>query len=327
MTYAASEDALEEARHHPRHVLIRADIADAAAMRAGVRHAPARRGDASRGRKPCRPLDRRPGRFVQTNVVGTFTLLEAARALLARPDPRAARGVPLPSRLHRRGVRRARRTTIRRSPRPRPTIRAARIPRARRRPTIWCAPGTTPTGCRPSSATPCNNYGPWQFPEKLIPLVHAQRAGRQAAAGLRRRLQPARLAVRRGPRRGAGARARARPARRHLRDRRPPAAQQSRGGAARSAPHSTAALPDPAGPRERLIRFVTDRPGPRFPLRDRPVAAPRRRWTGARRTISRRGLARTIDWYLANRAWWRGASAPRRYAGQRLGHGTPGDAA
>ncbi len=27
LTYAASEDALEEARHHNRHVLIRADIA------------------------------------------------------------------------------------------------------------------------------------------------------------------------------------------------------------------------------------------------------------------------------------------------------------
>src|SRR5476649_137187 len=33
MTYAASEEALEEARHDPRHLLIRADIADATAMR------------------------------------------------------------------------------------------------------------------------------------------------------------------------------------------------------------------------------------------------------------------------------------------------------
>ena len=30
LTYAASEEALEEARNHSRHVLIRADIADAA---------------------------------------------------------------------------------------------------------------------------------------------------------------------------------------------------------------------------------------------------------------------------------------------------------
>ena len=33
MTYAASEEALEEARTHNRHALIQADIADAAAMR------------------------------------------------------------------------------------------------------------------------------------------------------------------------------------------------------------------------------------------------------------------------------------------------------
>jgi len=30
------------------------------------------------------------------------------------------------------------------------------------------------------------------------------------------------------------------------------------------------------------------------------------------------GLARTVDWYLANRAWWEGVRA-RRYAGERLG--------
>src|SRR5579864_3888938 len=33
MTYAASEEALEVARHHQRHLLVRADIADGAAMR------------------------------------------------------------------------------------------------------------------------------------------------------------------------------------------------------------------------------------------------------------------------------------------------------
>ena len=48
-----------------------------------------------------------------------------------------------------------------------------------------------------------NNYGPYHFPEKLIPLIDPQRAARQAAAGLRRRRQHPRLAVRRGSRRGA----------------------------------------------------------------------------------------------------------------------------
>ena len=32
------------------------------------------------------------------------------------------------------------------------------------------------------------------------------------------------------------------------------------------------------------------------------------------------GLGRTVDWYLANRAWWEGIRAAR-YAGQRLGQG------
>jgi dTDP-glucose 4,6-dehydratase len=49
----------------------------------------------------------------------------------------------------------------------------------------------------PVLTTNCsNNYGPYQFPEKLIPLMIAKRAGRRAAAGLWRRQEGARLAVR-----------------------------------------------------------------------------------------------------------------------------------
>ena len=40
-----------------------------------------------------------------------------------------------------------------------------------------------------------NNYGPCQFPEKLIPLMILQRRGGQAAAGLWRRRERARLAA------------------------------------------------------------------------------------------------------------------------------------
>ena len=37
--------------------------------------------------------------------------------------------------------------------------------------TTWCAPITTPADC-PTLTTNCsNNYGPFQFPEKLIPLM------------------------------------------------------------------------------------------------------------------------------------------------------------
>jgi dTDP-glucose 4,6-dehydratase len=75
--------------------------------------------------------------------------------------------------------------------------------------------------------------------------------------------------------------------------------------------------PDPAGPRERLIRFVTDRPGHDFryeidPTRTEAALA----WTAPHDFEA--GLARTVDWYLDNQSWWQ-AVREARYAGQRLG--------
>ena len=171
MTYAASEDALEEARGHNRHVLIRADIADGAAMRqVFATHQP----DAVMHLAAESHVDRSidgPAPFIQTNVVGTFTLLEAARHYCCarwarRGAQRSASTTSPPTKCSARSGR-----TTRRSTRPRRTTRAVPIRPARRPPTIWCAPGSTPTGCRRSSSNTANNYGPWQFPEKLIPLV------------------------------------------------------------------------------------------------------------------------------------------------------------
>jgi len=61
-------------------------------------------------------------------------------------------------------------------------------------------------------------------------------------------------------------------------------------------------LPDPAGARQRLIRFVADRPGHDFryeidPSRAEAASA----WKAPH--DSETGLGRTIDWYLANRSW------------------------
>ena len=79
MTYAASEEALEEAGSSSRHLLLRADIADAAAMRAAfATHQP----DAVMHLAAETHVDRSidgPGPFIQSNVVGTYTLLDAAR--------------------------------------------------------------------------------------------------------------------------------------------------------------------------------------------------------------------------------------------------------
>jgi dTDP-glucose 4,6-dehydratase len=71
------------------------------------------------------------------------------------------------------------------------------------------------------------------------------------------------------------------------------------------------------GPRERLITFVADRPG--HDLRYAIDAAKIERelgWTPKETFES--GLRRTVAWYLANRPWWQ-AIRSGAYQGQRLG--------
>lgn len=161
-----------------------------------------------------------------------------------------------------------------------------------------------------------NNYGPWQFPEKLIPLVtlnalegkplpvygdgsnmrdwlfvddHAEALLQVATKG-----QP-------GGTYGIGAR-------------------QPRTNL--QVVHAICAaldarVPDPAGPRTRLITFVTDRPGHDFRYEIDPSRAEAAlSWTAPNDFDT--GLGLTVDWYLANRAWWEKIRAAR-YAGQRLG--------
>ena len=57
------------------------------------------------------------------------------------------------------------------SARRRRTRRTRRTPRARPAPIISCARMPTPTACRSLITNCSNNYGPFQFPEKLIPLM------------------------------------------------------------------------------------------------------------------------------------------------------------
>ncbi|NNJ26946.1 dTDP-glucose 4,6-dehydratase [Alienimonas chondri] len=80
--------------------------------------------------------------------------------------------------------------------------------------------------------------------------------------------------------------------------------------------------PHPSGAYEGLIEFVADRPG-----HDKRYAIDATRikeelgWEPAETFES--GVEKTIDWYLANEAWWR----PIRegaYSGQRLGLSNPG---
>ena len=161
-----------------------------------------------------------------------------------------------------------------------------------------------------------NNYGPWQFPEKLIPLVTLNALeGRKLPVygdGSNQRdwlyvddhAEALVLALERAEP-GATLAIGAKQPRTNL-----------------EVVHAICATldalaPDKAGPRARLITFVTDRPGHDFRYEiDPALTAQTLGWTAPHDFD--RGLRRTVQWYLDNRSWWEGIRA-RRYAGQRLG--------
>ena len=315
MTYAASEDALEEARGSNRHILVRADITDAPAMQqVFATHQP----DAVMHLAAESHVDRSidgPAPFIHTNLVGTFVLLEAARTYWAGLDPAAqarfrfhhistdevfgALGPNDPPFME---------TTPYdpRSPYSASKAGSDHLVRA-----WWHTYGL------PAFVTnTTNNYGPWQFPEKLIPLVTLnalegkplpvygdgsnQRdwlfVDDHAAAlvlALERAEPGATLAI------GA---------------RQPRSNLQVVRAICATLDELT---PDPAGPRERLVHFVTDRPGHDFryeidPARTNAALG----WTAPHGFDA--GLRRTIQWYMDNRTWWEAIRAAR-YSGQRLG--------
>ena len=75
--------------------------------------------------------------------------------------------------------------------------------------------------------------------------------------------------------------------------------------------------PDPAGPRQRQIRFVTDRPGhdARYAIDTSRIT----RELGWRpRETFESGLAQTVCWYLDNREWWESIRSGTD-RGERLG--------
>ncbi len=315
LTYAASEEALEEAARHPRHVLIRADITDAEAVRAAFATF---QPDAVMHLAAESHVDRSidgPAAFIQTNLVGTFVLLEAARAYWAAlPEPRrtafrfhhvstdevfGALGPADPAFTE---------TTPYdpRSPYSASKAGSDHLVRA------WGHTYGLPTVV----SNTVNNYGPWQFPEKLIPLITLNALqGRDLPVygdGSNQRdwlfVDDHAEALLRVLERGT-------PGETYAIGGRQPRSNLAVVHAICAALDSR--LPDPAGPRSRLIRFVTDRPGHDFRYEIDPARSEAALGWRAAHDFER-GLARTVDWYLANRAWWE-AVRSRRYDGRRLG--------
>lgn len=315
LTYAASEDALEAALTDPRHTLLRADITDAAAIREiFATHQP----DAVMHLAAESHVDRSidgPAPFIHTNITGTFILLDVARAYWAGLDPARKRAF----RFHHVSTDEVfgalsptdppfTETTPYDPRSPYSASKAASDQLVR----AWFHTYGMPTFVTNTT----NNYGPWQFPEKLIPLVTLN-----AMVG-----KPL-------PLYGDGSNTRdwlfvddhAAALVLALTYAEPGAtlcigAQQPRSNlqVVRAICEIVDELmPDPDGPRSRLIHFVTDRPGHDFRYEIDPSRANAALHWSAPHDFER-GLRRTIEWYRDNVEWWQ-RIREARYAGQRLG--------
>ena len=168
LTYAGNLDNLRDLESDPRYRFVQGDICDAQL----VEQLFAEEGiDAVAHFAAESHVDRTivgPGEFIHTNIIGTFTLLEAAR-IWGFPNPQSPVPPPLPPRLHRRSLRLSRRDRpVHRNHPLRPALPLLGEQSLLRPP----RPRLFHTYGLPVVITNCsNNYGPYQFPEKLIPLV------------------------------------------------------------------------------------------------------------------------------------------------------------
>jgi dTDP-glucose 4,6-dehydratase len=169
LTYAGSLLNLEAPLKDPRVTFLRADIADRDAMaRAFAEHQPTAVLNLAAETHVDRSIDG-PRPFIDTNIVGTFTLLEAARAFVGGLSP-AARDAfrflhvstdEVYGSLGDEGQFSEETAYAPNSPYAASKAGADHLVRA-----------YVHTYALPALITNCsNNYGPLQFPEKLIPLM------------------------------------------------------------------------------------------------------------------------------------------------------------
>ena len=293
LTYAGNLDSLADVMNDPLHVFVEGDIADGPLLsrllaehrvRAVVNFAAESHVD--------RSIDR-PAAFVETNVVGTFRLLEAVRAYCCRlPEPR------------RRQFRFLHVSTD--------EVYGSLGPTGRFTEQTPLAPNSPYSASKasadllvqayhetfglPTLITRCsNNYGPYQFPEKLIPLFVTNL-----------------LEGRKVPLYGDGLNVRDWI---HVTDhceaivtvmeRGKPGQVYNIGGEC-ELPNIEIArrILSHLGHDESSIEYVKDRPGhDRRYAMDIARVATELGWQP--RIEFGHGLAETIEWYMANEAWWR----------------------
>jgi dTDP-glucose 4,6-dehydratase len=317
LTYAGNLQSLAGICDHPRYGFVRADISDADKMREVLtRFRPDLIVHLAAESHVDRSIDG-PGEFVRTNVVGTFSLLQAARGYwetLAGSAKRDFRFHHVSTdevfgSLDAEGAFSETTAYQPRSPYSASKAASDHLVRA------WHHTYGLPVVISNSS----NNYGPYHFPEKLIPLtiLNALEGKPLPVYGNGQNIRDwlyvedhvrALLLVAEAGRLGESYNVGAGHERTNIEVVRTIAALMDE------------IAPDAAiGPREKLISFVEDRPG--HDLRYAIDASKIRRelgWTPQETFES--GLRKTVQWYLANRWWWE----PLRdgiYGGKRLGVG------
>ena len=305
LTYAGNLANLAGLENDPRHVFVRGDIADAALVASLLEeHRPRAIVHLAAESHVDRSIAG-PAPFIQTNVVGTFTLLEAAREYVSRlpaPEREAFRFLHVST------------DEVYGTLAPGDPPFSERSPFAPNSPYAASKAGADHlvrayhrTYGLPTITTNCsNNYGPYQSPEKLIPLTILNAAAGKAlpvygdGAQVRDWLHVAdhcsalRLALVRGA----------------------PGKTYPIGGNCERANidvvRTICSILDelePGGaPHERLIRFVTDRPGHdrRYAI-DCSTAATDIGWSPRKSFAA--ALRSTVEWYLGHGEWVRHATS------------------
>ena len=311
LTYAANLENVAMVAQSPLYRFEQVDIRDRAALdRVFAAHSPDVVMHLAAESHVDRSIDG-PGDFIETNITGTFNLLEAARAYWTRS------GKPATFRFHHistdevfgsLGATGQFTETTPYDPRsPYSASKAASDHLVR----AWHE-----TYGLPVVLTNCsNNYGPYHFPEKLIPVVilNALMGKPIPVYGAGENVRDwlfvedhadALLLVAGKGENGRSYNIGGENERRNI-----------------DLVRTICALMDemhPAGaPHDRLITFVTDRPGhdARYAIDPSRI----REELGWRPSVTvEEGLRRTVRWYLDNEAWWR-PLLERQGVGQRLG--------
>ncbi|MGX7347030.1 dTDP-glucose 4,6-dehydratase [Acetobacter pasteurianus] len=319
MTYAASPETVEDAPESERYTFSQTNITDTPALEKlfnsfkpdAVMHLAAES-------HVDRSIDG-PGVFIQTNVVGTYSMLEAARkywmgldkeaqqafrfhhistdevfGALGPNDPPFTETTPYDPR----------------SPYSASKASSDHLVRA------WYHTFGLPTFVTNTT----NNYGIWHFPEKLIPLItiNAIEGKELPVYGKGDNVRDW-LFVEDHAEALVKAVEKGKPGETYAIGARQPRTNLE---VVQTICRILDELcPDAAGPRERLIRYVTDRPGHDFRYEIDPSHAEQALDWKAKHNFET-GIRRTVQWYLDNRTWWESIRA-RRYTGQRLGTTAP----